>query len=56
MLTTPRTIRRTETSLEMVNLSVIEDGKMEARTRVKRPDAEEMILTTPASVSLRASW
>lgn len=56
MLTTPRTIRRTENSLEKVNLSATDDGKMAARMRVKRPDAEEMILTTPASVSLRAIW
>lgn len=55
-LTTPRTIRRTETSLEIVNLSVIDDGKMAARMRVKRPEVDEMTLTTPASVSLSAIW
>lgn len=55
-LTTPRTIKRTEISLEIENLSATVDGKMAARMRVKRPEVEEMTLTTPASVSLRAIW
>lgn len=54
ILTTPATINKTENSLESVNLSTDDEGKMAAKMRVKRPEVEEMTLTTPASVSLSA--
>lgn len=56
ILTTPATINKTENSLESVNLSTDDEGKMAAKMRVKRPEVEEMTLTTPASVSLSAIW
>ena len=56
ILTTPRIINKTETNLEIVNLSATDNGKMAARMNVKRPEAEEITLTTPASVSLRVIW
>lgn len=54
-LTTPVIISSTANSLDNVNLSAREDGKIAASIKVKSPDADEIMLTIPAFVSLRAS-